>query len=65
MGALKAPVLQASQHPNNVQPWGNYLFAQGKDVRNAGVKKAYLVFNVSMQPYQLCLSLWKHCFPCI
>jgi hypothetical protein len=36
MGASKAPVSQATQHPHNVQPWGNYLFAQGKDTRNAG-----------------------------
>lgn len=24
------------QHPNGVQPWGNYLFAQGRDTRNQG-----------------------------
>ncbi|DBA74434.1 TPA: hypothetical protein ACH3X1_011187 [Trebouxia sp. C0004] len=37
MGSPKAPVSQATQHPHNVQPWGNYLFAQGKDTRNAGL----------------------------
>jgi len=36
MGASKAPAPHATQHPHNVQPWGNYLFAQGKDTRNAG-----------------------------
>ena len=36
MGASKDPAPNATQHPHNVQPWGNYLFAQGKDTRNAG-----------------------------
>lgn len=36
MGIAKHAGAQTLQHPAGVQPWGNYLFAQGKDVRNEG-----------------------------
>ena len=36
MGAGRAAVQVNCQHPQGVQPWGNYLFAQSRDTRNEG-----------------------------
>lgn len=36
MGVAGGAGTPSLQHPNGVQPWGNYLFAQGKDTRNEG-----------------------------
>lgn len=36
MGGTRAAVEGALHHPQGVQPWGNYLFAQGRDTRNEG-----------------------------
>ncbi|KAL3149040.1 hypothetical protein ABBQ32_001885 [Trebouxia sp. C0010 RCD-2024] len=37
MGGTRAAVEGALHHPQGVQPWGNYLFAQGRDTRNEGL----------------------------
>ena len=36
MGGKRAAAGNGLQHPQGVQPWGNYLFAQGRDTRNEG-----------------------------
>lgn len=36
MGGTRASVEKGLQHPQGVQPWGNYLFTQGRDTRNEG-----------------------------
>ena len=36
MGGKRAATVEGLQHPQGVQPWGNYLFTQGRDTRNEG-----------------------------
>lgn len=39
MGASLHSSPHAQQHPQGVEPWGNYLLAMGKDTRNSGLGK--------------------------
>lgn len=47
MGGKKASVEEGLQHPQGVQPWGNYLFLPGRDTRNEGAVKEHSL-NPSM-----------------
>lgn len=47
MGGKRASVEEELEHPQGVQPWGNYLFTQGRDTRSEGAFREHSL-NASM-----------------